>query len=313
MTDFSIENLFKSKNTLTDSSIKLYTKNILRLNNDVEPKNLNFLKDVEKILERINKYKPTTQRSYLIAIVSLLKELPKMKKVHDKYYELMMGMNKELKENNTKSDSQKDNWMDQEQVKEVYNNLENEVKAMIENKKKLNADEYNKLLKYFLLSLYVLQKPRRNMDYQKMLISKSSVPTDLNNEFNYLDLENGKFIFNNYKTKGTYKTQEVDVTPEMKKVIDIFLKFHPCKKYMKTKKDLIMMLVNYDETPFENNNDITRMLNKIFGKKIGVSMLRSIYLTDKFGNDVEQLKETSQEMGTSNSTILNNYIKVEDK
>ena len=71
-----LKEFWKDRN-LSDSSIKLYTSNIKRLNDNIIPKNLNFLKNTDTILEKIDKYKPTTKRSYLISIVSLLKEQPK--------------------------------------------------------------------------------------------------------------------------------------------------------------------------------------------------------------------------------------------
>jgi hypothetical protein len=71
------------------------------------------------------------------------------------------------------------------------------------------------------------------------------------------------------------------------------------------------LLVDYRGNPYENNNTITRMLNKIFGKKIGCSMLRSIYLTDKYADNLNDLKSDAEAMGTSSNTIQNQYIKIE--
>jgi len=51
------------------------------------------------------------------------------------------------------------------------------------------------------------------------------------------------------------------------------------------------------------------MLYKIFDKKIGASMLRKIYLTDRFGKTMDDMKEIAQDMGTSTGTIQNHYIK----
>jgi hypothetical protein len=49
--------------------------------------------------------------------------------------------------------------------------------------------------------------------------------------------------------------------------------------------------------------------NKVIGKKVGCTMLRSIYLTSKYGNMVEEMKEDSEKMGTSTSVIQSNYVK----
>jgi hypothetical protein len=73
-----------------------------------------------------------------------------------------------------------------------YNNVE-----------KINKYEYNILLEYLIFSLYILQEPRRNKDYLEMYIVKDKIKL-LNNDLNYLLLDNGKFIFNTYKTSKIY-------------------------------------------------------------------------------------------------------------
>lgn len=310
MENNKLYDFLKSKN-ITESSLKLYLNNLKRLNSGEFPKNFNFLKDVDKVVEKLNKYKPNTRRSYFISIVTILKHEPKLKKLYDKYYSILEVYNKEGSVNNTKSKTQQDNWINQDEVKNIYDKVTEEVKSFLE-KKKLNASEYEKMLRWVVLSLYVLQKPRRNMDYQKMLVGYK-IPTDLNNDYNFLDLSNKKFIFNNYKTKGTYKTQEVDVTDDMFNVINLFLKFHPnIKQLKKNKQVLIPLLVDFEGKQLPNINSITRILNTIFGKKIGVSMLRSIYLTDKYSDQSNEMKEDASAMGTSTNVIQNQYIKEDD-
>jgi hypothetical protein len=50
-------------------------------------------------------------------------------------------------------------------------------------------------------------------------------------------------------------------------------------------------------------------LNKAFGKKIGASALRHIYLSDKYGDSVEEKKKDAAAMAHSLSE-QNEYIKV---
>ena len=57
---------------ISDSSKKLYTRNLMKLNNDMPITNFNFLKEPKQILNMIKDYKPTTQRSYIIAILYAL-------------------------------------------------------------------------------------------------------------------------------------------------------------------------------------------------------------------------------------------------
>ncbi len=310
MENNKLYNFLKDKN-ITESSLKLYFNNLKRLNGGDFPKSFSFLKNIDGILASLEKYKPNTRRSYLISVITLLKHDPKQKKLYDKYYQHVDKYNKESAVNNEKSETQKKNWIEQDEVKEIYSNLTNDVKPFLE-QKKLSPSEYEKMLRWVVLSLYTLQKPRRNADYQKCVIVNKK-PDEMNNDINYLDLNNKKWYFNNYKTKGTYKTQELEIVPEMMEVITSYLKFHPLVKALKKKGGLIPFLVDYEGQEIISNNAITRILNKIFGKKIGVSMLRSIFLTDKFGDKMKELKETAGEMGTSSNTIQNQYIKMEDK
>ena len=64
----------------------------------------------------------------------------------------------------------------------------------------------------------------------------------------------------------------------------------------------------YNE-PIEKSQEITRILNKIFGKNIGSSMLRNIYLSNKYSNVIEKLKDDTASMGTSLEVALSTYIK----
>jgi len=298
---------------ITESSLKLYTNNLKRLNDGNEVKNLNFLKDFETIVGKLEHYKPNTRRSYLISVVSFLKEEPKQKKLYDKYYELMMKYNKELAVNNSKSEAQTANWIEQEDVLKIYAELAERAVPLIE-KKRLTEKEYNSVLDWVILSLYCLQPPRRNADFQLCVAVKKYDAETSDKKFNYLDTTNWKFIFNNFKTAGTYKSQVQPVNDALKDVLQPYLtKVTPLRSEFKKKNASIPLLVDYEGNPFEANNSITRILNKIFGKRIGVSMLRNIYLTNKYGAKVEQLNEDATAMGTSSNVIKDQYVKLDTK
>lgn len=300
----NIFNNLKNK-PLSESSFKLYISNLKRLNENNEIKNLSFLKNVSSILEKIKDYKPNTRRTYLISIVSLLKQEPKMTPLYDKYYKLLMDYNKDLKVNNVKSDTQINNWITQDEVIKTQQDLS---KVVNDIKKKITVDQFNKLLNYLVLSLYSLQAPRRNLDYLKMMVINKYYP-ELSPNLNYLDLSTNSFIFRNFKTKKTYLDQIIKINDDLMDIIKIYLKHHPLKKEMKG-KFIVPFLVNSEGHVYNNSNDITRILNKIFNKKIGSSMLRNIYLTSKYSNNLQNLKDDTNAMGTSTNVAENQYIKI---
>jgi len=300
--------IFKSlkEKGITESSAKLYISNIKRLNDNEPIKNFNFLKKGEIILKKISHLKPNTQRSYLIAIVSLLKGNEKLKKVYDFYYTLMMNANKDLKSNTTKSETQSENWISQEEVKNIYNSLKESTEQYF-NKKKLNESDFDKILSFVILSLYVLTPPRRNKDYQEMILTKNK-----NDELkvNQLDLNDNQFIFKVFKTSKTYPDQVVKIPEDLQQVIKSYISVHPLNKMIKKGFDA-PFLVDFEGHPISSINFITRVLNKIFKKKVGVSMLRNIYLTDKYSDESNEKNKDAQAMGTSVNMLDNNYIKTD--
>jgi hypothetical protein len=310
------DSLFEGK-TITDSSKKLYLANLVRLNGGQEIKNLNFLKDVEAIETKLNALKPNTRRTYIIAIVSLLKTLnlqPKYKKLYDKYYKILEALNAELKTSNEKTPKETDNWLSQDAIKAKFESLKDILPELTT--KKITEAQYCRLLNLVVLGLYVLQRPRRNLDYQDMIVSlqKSKAKPEAVSDAvatkasNVLNLVANQFEFNNFKTKGTYSLQTEPIDAELRTIIDTFLKYHPLAKDMK--KHSVPFIVSHDGKPYTNNNDFTRLLYKIFdGQKVGVSMLRKIFLTDKYKDTVDEMQKDATSMGTSSSTIQDHYIK----
>jgi hypothetical protein len=217
----------------------------------------------------------------------------------------MMQIAEDLKKgSNTKSESQQKNWIEQNQVISVYEDLKEKAMPLLV-KKKVDDQEWVIILDFVILSLYVLQPVRRNKDYQLMLyVNDKNIIENI--EFNYYLPKLKKFEFNQYKTSGTYNTQEVDVNPELVDILAKYAKIHPLKKQKN-----FYLLVNYKGEPLLAVNAITRILNRIFGRPIGVSLLRSISLTDKYKKVMEDLDKTTAEMGTSSSIARGTYIKMD--
>lgn len=298
---------------LAPSSIKLYLRNLEKLNDDQPLKNLNFLKDVSAITGKLERYKENTKRGYLISICSVLsldKGTKPKAKLYDDYFKLMMDKNKELKADeatNEKSEAQDKNWMKWEEVEEKFNDLEGKVNAF-KGQKELNEHQYNTLLQFLTLSLYVLFPPRRN-EYQKMVIVKTASeksPTDVN----YLDVEGKRMIFNKYKTAKKEGQKIIPLPEEFLPILSVYLKYHPLlrgKKITKTTPPT-PFLVYHNGEPLDKVNSITRILNKVFGRKVGSSMLRHIYLSSKYGDVQEEQKKDAEAMGHSTQQ-QKDYIK----
>ena len=148
-----LHNIFGGK-AITESSKNLYIKNLVRLNDGEMPKNLRFLSNINKIMDKLQKYKPNTQRSYIISIVSLFKQLAPQKKKYEKlyeaYYEILDKMNKELKDQTKKTDKEKEEWISDGEIKSKFKECY-KIIPMIEKKRKITEAEYNALLRLVIV------------------------------------------------------------------------------------------------------------------------------------------------------------------
>jgi|LakMenE01Jun11ns_1017448.scaffolds.fasta_scaffold9936360_2 hypothetical protein len=295
------------ENGLKDSSVKLYIRNLEKLNDDNALKNLNFLKKKDDIEKKLSSYSDNTKRTFLISIVSSLKTDEKLKKLHDYYYNKLMDVAKLIKSNETNepTQKQKDNWIEWDEITKIIKKMESDAKQITG--KNINNNDYLKLLKLVILSLYYYIAPRRNADYLNMVMktNKKNIEPDKN----YIILDNDpEFVFNNYKTSKRYGSQSFTIPEELLQNINMYLKYYP----IEGKKNDRFFLVYHDGTPLNNsNNSITRILNNIFDKKVGSSMLRHIYLSNKYKDLTNEQIKDAKAMGHSLET-QKDYIKLND-
>ena len=302
-----LEEVF-SKKSITESSKRLYCSNLKRLNGGEPIKDFKFLNNSEKIADTIKDAKLNTQRNYYIVICSVLGELKKNNKKYEKlyntYYKILTTLNVTLKDQTAKTDTEKENWLSPEAIQNKLT-AKMEILKEINKKRKINKEQYDKLLDLIILGLYTLQPPRRNIDYLNMFVINNAYNAEGHGtEKNYLDLVSKNFVLNNYKTAGTYKTQIVPINDELFNIIKLYIKFRGLKE------SNIPFLVDYEEKPMLESNALTAKLNNIFdGHKIGSSMLRKMYLTNKYSDVIDEMKKDAENMGTSTNVMQTNYIK----
>jgi hypothetical protein len=289
---------------LSDSSIKLYLKALKNLNDKNTIKNFRFLTKPEAILDKLKDYKPTTQRNAIIAVVSVLKALDNP--LYNKYYDIMINMTKSINEaskSNEKTETQKENWMKWDEVVKVFDKMMDEIKPS----RTITEQEYNHLLATVVLGLYTLIPPRRNKDYTEMYITNVKDASKGEASKNYLDMKKQQFIFNVYKTAKKDGQLIIAIPAQLQSLLKLYIKYHPLKTQMKNGD--VPFLVGFDGRKIPENG-ITRILNKIFKKKVGSSMLRHIYLSSKYGNVLEEQTNDSKMMSHGLDT-QRDYIKTD--
>jgi hypothetical protein len=257
-------------------------------------KSLKFLNDIDEIDSKIRDFSNSTKIVYLSAVVNALRMNSKTSKKLLSSYEKMIN---DLAEENNKKDvnvktkTQEENWTSWDEIIKKRDELKDDFEKITSEyaNKRLSPSQYQKVQDYVILSLYTFIPPRRNQDYMNMVIVKS-LPDKEEDELNYYIQDKKQFIFNNYKTAKTYGKKVVDVPDTLADILDKYAKVIPGKT-------IKFIISKNDGSQLTYTNTITRIMNRIFKKKISSSMLRHIYLSSKY--DIEDMKEDAEIMGHS--------------
>ena len=292
--------IIKNRPTLSESSVKTYCsilknlyKSIYPDDKEVEVKKL----DNDKIvLEHLKSLTSNRRKTILSALFVISK--------NDKYHELMMSDGKEYNaEQNDQemTESQKENWLSQDQINDVINTYAKNIKKLNE-KETLTVKELQYWQDYIILCLMTGKyiPPRRLKDWTEMKINNAT------NTDNLIECTSGKkkrktydFVFNNFKTAKFYGAQRVPIPKELNLILEQFIPKCPTDW-------LLCDSHNSKLTPIKLN----QRLNKILGKKVSCNILRHSFLSDKY-KDIPALKELqniASEMGHSvNEALL--YVK----
>jgi hypothetical protein len=304
----TLKKKINDKRDIRESSLNAYIFNINKLHKLMFDKNvesLDFLKKKDDVMKAIESKKLSTRKSYLASVVVSLMATDSDEDLIKFYRNEMEDLAKKFNQEmvtQRKSETQDKNWVSLERLRKVmrkYRNELNEKKIFQKDKDKLTNKEFDLLQKWVVSSLYILDDnpPLRN-DYLMKVISQKDydkLTEDQKKKQNYLvnkSRNNKTFSLGEYKTAGKYGTKLIPVGKKLNSVLNIWLKFNTSGN----------LLLNSKKEPMTSNG-LTKYLNKVFeptGKNnISSSMIRHIFITDKFPPKLEEKQEVADKMGHS--------------
>ena len=302
-----IKKEINEKRDLRESSLKAYASNMNKLHKlmfDKEISGLDFLKDKKEVMKTIENKKLSTRKTYLAAIVVTLMAFDKDEDLIKYYRDEMEDLAKQFSANmeeQKKSETQDKNWVSLSALRKVMRKYRNELNQKGIFKKEpddLTNKEFDLLQKWIVASLYILDEnpPLRN-DYIMTVISnkeydKLSEKEIENNNYTVVKSRNNKmFSLGEYKTSGKYGTKIIPVGKKLNSALNIWLKFNTSGH----------LLLNSKKEPMTANG-LTKYLQKTFaptGKNISSSMIRHIFISDKFPAENKEKEEVAEKMAHS--------------
>jgi hypothetical protein len=288
------EIISKNRPSLSESSKKTYISTLTNLYKKVYPEDdkihISKFNNHEDFLNHLKEVPKNKRKSILSALVVVSSE-------NEKYRKVMMEDIKEYadeQKENKKTENQEENWIEQEELKEIIKLHEDKANRLFKNKE-LNKGQMQDIQNYIILCLTsgIFVPPRRSLDYTMMKWRNYDRTKD-----NVYDKKD--FVFNVYKTAKFYKQNVEEVPLELRKILNKWLKINPTD----------YLLFDTTEKPLSPVK-LNQRLNKIFnGKKISVNALRHSYLTDKYKDlpSLKEMNETAEAMGHSVIQALE-YVK----
>lgn len=316
-----ITQLKEKRPHLAEGSVNMYRGGIISLFKTVNDKNsikaftnLDWLDDSDKVSKEISDMPLQTQKILFQSASVFLDaqgkdELVKkyraalfaVKKLHDTETE---GQNKTVKE--------EENWCSWKSLEKVRNNYKQQVMNLGLLDAKITPDKVKPsqmalFQKWVITSLYTYQPPVR-ADYAMDILSQSeydAVPDEEKSKNNYLVINKREkfFHFNKYKTHNLHGDKRVKVNKPMNAVLNKWLNINKSG----------WLLLNIKKEPV-NENQLGKAVTVAFepcGKRIGINMLRKIYLTEKYQHEKAEKKADADAMLHSVSTQQKEYVKYE--
>lgn len=302
------------KPPLKENTIKTYINNLKKIDSNIE--DLSWTEKFPAVMNRLNemKLKHTTQKNYLNSLIVIMESLNLYPESRKKYISVRDKFNKEYeKENETGiiSDKQAPNFVS----RESFDNMIEQIRKEVVFKKLKNVDnptqEQRNLFQLFIILQMYRVLPVRNelatlKRIKKSEYDKLSEEDKLKDNYlifapkNKLELSLGE-----YKTNKTYGIKIIEVPTVAKRLLNIW--------FNRYNKDNESVFIQQKDTPLTKNN-LTKMLTRasekyMDGKKISTTMIRKIYLSDKYADKNEEQKKDSDKMGHSIETQNKVYIK----
>lgn len=294
--------LLANRPNLSTGSLRTYTsilKNLAKQTGLTLDTPDDVIEHHKKIIEHLADVAGNVRKTRLSALIVFIEKTKGSEKIVESFRKQMMDDCKDYDTQINKqemTERQKEGYIPFAEVMGKYHALEKEVIPIMK-KDTLDKKEFARVQLYVLLSCLLLIEPRRSMDYTEFKIRNTDATKD-----NFLKTEKRKpyFVFNTYKTSKKYKQQVIEIPAKLHKIMKRWMELNP--------HDWLLM-----NTRMENKitqTQLTSILYSFFEKPISTSMLRHIFLTDKYKNvpALADMKETADHMG-HDLTMALKYVK----
>lgn len=253
----------------------------------------------KKIIDHLSNVPGNARKTRLSALIVYIEKAKDCEKAVEQFRSQMMNdvkdYDKQMKTQEM-SERQKEGFLPMASVLQKYHELEKEVVPVMK-KETLTKGEFARVQLYVLLSCLLLIEPRRSLDYTEFRLRGKDLTQD-----NYMMTEKRKpfFVFQSYKTAKKYGKQTLEIPAKLHKIVKRWSELNPHE----------YLLMNTVQSNKITPTQLTNLLYGFFDKPISTSMLRHIFLMDKYKGmpGINEMKDTAESMAHSVSQAME-YVK----
>ena len=253
-------------------------------------------KDTKDMVTNVDKYYPILARHYptmnslkslLTTMMAVYRYEPRLKETHEEEYQKLLEYHKDLSE---KIDAEEKQSLPTERQMANYvsfNEVRSKLKEMLR-----GGDIHAKLqesMQTCLLGMMVYLRPKR-ADYGSLRVYRGEDPnvSDENYVVIHKDSDPSYIVLNHYKTSEKYKRMEEEFDERLNSIIRASLRRHP-RSYV---------FQDRGGSPYTNasyGKYFTRTCKALFGREMGVSLWRHVYITERIDPKKKSLQEQEED------------------
>ncbi len=316
------------KRGIKEPTQKVYAKRLEELLdnlNDKKHDSLDILKDTDKVLAYVNQFKFGKKKSFINACMAGLSPESKISVPADNlgfykvYHNEMMNINKyerKINEEQIKTKRQEEKWTTMAElinIRDDYGKLLKKKGYNSASKAFKDLRDRSLMLKYLIASLYTLLPPRR-LEYGNMFRINEHQYFGLSNETrennNYCVVKNRNkkyFSFGDVKSPDPdNRIVKIDIPKKLNNIINMYFGVTDSESFLVTSHGM-------DMTSNALSSFIRHNVFPMNGKEIGASMIRHIFLSEKYKDEtaLKEKQELATMMNHATSTQELYYIKKE--
>ena len=295
MTDLK-EIIKKARPTLSEGSLTTYNSILKNLHQKVfgtKEVDLSNFENSEKILKHLEDIESNKRKTILSALVVISKDPAPFRTL---MLTDIKDYNKEVA-TQEKTPEQRENWLEQDQLQNVYNTLKKEADYLFK-KGDLTSGDLQKIQNFVIVALFHLIPPRRAKDFCDFKI-RGEIDKEKQNWF---DEKTSELCFASYKTAKFYGVQKVKIDKVLKAIL---------KKWIAANQTewLLFDANGAKLTPVKLN----QRLNKIFGSERGMSVnqLRHSFLSHKYQDSIKMKEEMEKDMEKMGSSLAQSNVYIQ--